>query len=161
MAAIVGWNLYKKLTTNTVVAYFPETLALYPGDKVQIMGVKVGSIDKIEPAGDKMKVTFHYDNKYKVPGQRDRVDPEPEPGGLAHHPAVAALHRRPGDGGQRGHPDRPHPGAGRVRRTARLDQPDPRPTSGRRPNSPRGRSATSSSLRRRASPARASSSTRR
>ena len=67
VAAIVGYNLYKKLTTNTVVAYFPETLALYPGDKVQIMGVKVGSIDKIEPAGDKMKVTFHYENKFKVP----------------------------------------------------------------------------------------------
>ena len=31
------------------------------------MGVRVGSIDKIEPAGDKMKVTFHYDSKYKVP----------------------------------------------------------------------------------------------
>src|SRR6476659_2068769 len=67
VAAIVGWNLYKKLTTNTVVAYFPETLALYPGDKLQIMGVKVGSIDKIEPAGDKMKVTLHYDNSFKVP----------------------------------------------------------------------------------------------
>ena len=67
VAAIVGWNLYKKLTTNTVVAYFPETLALYPVDKVQIMGVKVGSIVKIEPAGDKMKVTLHYDNSFKVP----------------------------------------------------------------------------------------------
>ncbi|MEN3320865.1 MAG: phospholipid/cholesterol/gamma-HCH transport system substrate-binding protein [Mycobacterium sp.] len=67
VAAIVGWNLYRKLTTNTVVAYFPDTLALYPGDKVNIMGVKVGSIDDIEPAGDKMKVTFHYDNKFKVP----------------------------------------------------------------------------------------------
>ena len=67
IAGIVGWQLYKKLTTNTVVAYFPSTLALYPGDKVQIMGVKVGSIDSIEPAGDKMKVTFHYANKYKVP----------------------------------------------------------------------------------------------
>jgi phospholipid/cholesterol/gamma-HCH transport system substrate-binding protein len=67
VAGFVGWNLYKKLTTNTVVAYFPDTLALYPGDKVQIMGVKVGSIDEIEPAGDKMKVTFHYENKYKVP----------------------------------------------------------------------------------------------
>jgi phospholipid/cholesterol/gamma-HCH transport system substrate-binding protein len=67
VAAVVGWNLYQKLTTNTVVAYFPDTLALYPGDKVQIMGVKVGSIDKIEPAGDKMKVTFHYDNNFKVP----------------------------------------------------------------------------------------------
>ena len=42
VAALVGWNLYKKLTTNTVIAYFPETLALYPGDKITIMGVKVG-----------------------------------------------------------------------------------------------------------------------
>lgn len=67
VAAFVGYNLYKRLTTNTVVAYFSDTLALYPGDKVQIMGVRVGSIDKIEPAGDKMKVTFHYENKYKVP----------------------------------------------------------------------------------------------
>lgn len=63
----VGWQLYKKLTTNTVVAYFPEALALYPGDKVQIMGVRVGTIDNIEPDGDKMKVTFHYENRYKVP----------------------------------------------------------------------------------------------
>ena len=65
--AVVGYQLYKQLTTNTVVAYFPEALALYPGDRVQIMGVRVGSIDKIEPAGDKMRVTFHYANKYKVP----------------------------------------------------------------------------------------------
>ncbi len=67
VAGIVGWQLYKKLTYNTVVAYFPQTLALYAGDKVQIMGVKVGTIDSIEPAGDKMKVTFNYANKYKVP----------------------------------------------------------------------------------------------
>jgi phospholipid/cholesterol/gamma-HCH transport system substrate-binding protein len=67
VAGIVGWQLYKKLTTNTVVAYFPSTLALYAGDRVQIMGVQVGSIDSIEPAGDKMKVTFHYANKHKVP----------------------------------------------------------------------------------------------
>ncbi|PRC45274.1 mammalian cell entry protein, partial [Mycobacterium sp. ITM-2017-0098] len=67
VGGFLGWNLYKKMTTNTVVAYFSQTLALYPGDKVQIMGVRVGSIDAIEPAGDKMKVTFHYENKYKVP----------------------------------------------------------------------------------------------
>src|SRR5258705_810262 len=67
VSGLIGWNVYKNLTTNTVAAYFPDTLALYPGDKVQIMGVKVGAIDAIEPAGDKMKVTFHYDNKYKVP----------------------------------------------------------------------------------------------
>jgi hypothetical protein len=26
-----GWNVYKKLTTNTLVAYFPDTLALRSG----------------------------------------------------------------------------------------------------------------------------------
>lgn len=69
----VGRELYQKLTNNTVVAYFTETNGLYSGDKVQIMGVRVGSIDKIEPAGDKMKVTFHYSNKYKVPANAQAV----------------------------------------------------------------------------------------
>jgi len=69
----VGWRLYQKLTNNTVVAYFPEANALYPGDKIQIMGLRVGAIDKIEPAGDKMKVTFHYQNKYKVPANASAV----------------------------------------------------------------------------------------
>ena len=68
VAAFFGGRwVYKELTNNTVVAYFPEANALYSGDDVRIMGVPVGAIDKIEPAGDKMKVTFHYANKYKVP----------------------------------------------------------------------------------------------
>ena len=125
VAALVGWNLYKKLTTNTVVAYFPETLALYPGDKVQIMGVKVGAIDKIEPAGDKMKVTFHYDNRYKVPANATASILNPS--------LVASRTIQlspPYTGGpvmedNARHPGRPHAGAGRVRRVARLDQPDP------------------------------------
>lgn len=67
LAVVVGVQLYRKLTNTTVVAYFSETLALYPGDKVQIMGVRVGSIDKIEPAGDQMRVTLHYSSEYSVP----------------------------------------------------------------------------------------------
>ena len=69
----VGYRLYEKLTNNTVVAYFPAANALYKGDKVQIMGLRVGSIDGIEPAGDKMKVTFHYENRYKVPANASAV----------------------------------------------------------------------------------------
>jgi phospholipid/cholesterol/gamma-HCH transport system substrate-binding protein len=69
----LGIQLYKKLTTNTVVAYFPAANALYNGDRVEIMGVKVGAIDKVEPAGDKMKVTLHYANKYKVPADAQAV----------------------------------------------------------------------------------------
>jgi phospholipid/cholesterol/gamma-HCH transport system substrate-binding protein len=73
VVAFVGWRLYQKLTNNTVVAYFPAANAIYAGDKVQIMGLRVGAIDKIEPAGDKMKVTFHYANKYKVPANASAV----------------------------------------------------------------------------------------
>jgi phospholipid/cholesterol/gamma-HCH transport system substrate-binding protein len=69
----VGFRLYQKLTNNTVVAYFPAANALYAGDRVQIMGMRVGAIDSIEPVGDKMKVTFHYLNKYKVPANASAV----------------------------------------------------------------------------------------
>ncbi|GAB3230808.1 virulence factor Mce family protein [Mycolicibacterium hippocampi] len=67
VAGYGGWRLFTKLTTNTVVAYFTQTNSLYAGDEVTIMGIPVGVIDSVEPAGDKMKVTFHYPTKYKVP----------------------------------------------------------------------------------------------
>ena len=47
VAGVSGCPLYKKLPTNTVVAYSSDTLALYPGHTVQIMGDKLGSIDSI------------------------------------------------------------------------------------------------------------------
>jgi MlaD protein len=54
MCVLAGKALFRsKLTNNTVVAYFPETNALYVGDKVVIMGIRVGAIDKIEPVGER------------------------------------------------------------------------------------------------------------
>ncbi|EUA22643.1 mce related family protein [Mycobacterium xenopi 3993] len=96
IAAVAGSQLYTQLTTNTVVAYFPETLGLYPGDKVQIMGVRVGAIDKIEPAGDKMRVTFHYRNRYQVPPTPLRRFSTP-----AWWPPVSSSFHRPTPAGRR------------------------------------------------------------
>jgi phospholipid/cholesterol/gamma-HCH transport system substrate-binding protein len=73
VAAFIGREFYNKMINNTVVAYFPQANALYTGDEVRIMGVKVGTIDKIEPAGGKMKITFHYANKYNVPADASAV----------------------------------------------------------------------------------------
>ena len=67
VAGYFGYQLYKKVTNTTVTAYFPQVLALYPGDKVLIMGVRVGAIDSIEAQGDRMKVVFHFNNRYEVP----------------------------------------------------------------------------------------------
>lgn len=73
IAGYAGWQLYRKLTNNTIIAYFEQANSLYPGDDVAIMGVNVGAVDKVEPAGDKMKVTFHYNSKYKVPADAKAV----------------------------------------------------------------------------------------
>lgn len=73
VAGFGGLQLFRKLNSTSVVAYFPATDALYPGDAVQIMGIRVGAIDKIEPAGDKMKVTLHYNKKYKVPADAKAI----------------------------------------------------------------------------------------
>jgi virulence factor Mce-like protein len=51
----------------TMTADFPRTVSLYEGSDVKILGVPVGKVDKITPMGTKVRVTMHYDKKYKVP----------------------------------------------------------------------------------------------
>ena len=50
-----------------VVAEFPRTVSLYEGSQVKILGVAVGKVDSVVPAGTVVKVKFHYDSQYKVP----------------------------------------------------------------------------------------------
>ena len=50
-----------------VVGYFENSNGIYVGDDVRILGVNVGRIDKIEPQPDRVKISFWYDSKYKVP----------------------------------------------------------------------------------------------
>jgi phospholipid/cholesterol/gamma-HCH transport system substrate-binding protein len=57
----------------TVTGYFDNSNGTYPGDDVVILGVAVGKIDKIEPQPDKVKITFWYKDKYKVPADAKAV----------------------------------------------------------------------------------------
>ena len=52
---------------TNVTGYFADSTGLYNGDAVVILGVPVGKIEKIEPQPDRVKVTFWFDHKYKVP----------------------------------------------------------------------------------------------
>ncbi|RYE43883.1 MAG: MCE family protein [Hyphomicrobiales bacterium] len=67
VVAATGWSFYRTSSTTTVTAYFTNTNGIYVGDQVKILGVDVGKIDAIEPDGERMKVTFHYDSQYQVP----------------------------------------------------------------------------------------------
>ncbi|MGE2733042.1 MCE family protein [Mycolicibacterium vaccae] len=57
----------------TITAYFPTATAIYPGDEVRVSGVKVGSIDKIEPEGTQTKMTLKVDRGVGVPAEARAV----------------------------------------------------------------------------------------
>ncbi len=55
------------INRNNVVAYFDNSNNIFVGDDIKILGVTVGQIDKIEPEYNRVKVSFWYDSKHKVP----------------------------------------------------------------------------------------------
>jgi phospholipid/cholesterol/gamma-HCH transport system substrate-binding protein len=48
-------------------ASFPRTVSIYEGSEVRVLGVPVGTITSVEPAGTTVKVTMEYDPEVKVP----------------------------------------------------------------------------------------------
>ena len=64
---VVATPWRKGVSGNTYVAYFDNTNGLYAGDEVRILGVAVGTVEKIEPQPDAAKVTFSVDAQYPVP----------------------------------------------------------------------------------------------
>jgi phospholipid/cholesterol/gamma-HCH transport system substrate-binding protein len=55
------------INRTNVVAYFENSNGIYAGDDVRILGVNVGKITAIEPQPERVKISFWYDSKYKVP----------------------------------------------------------------------------------------------
>jgi virulence factor Mce-like protein len=58
---------------TTITAIFPTATAIYPGDDVRVSGVKVGTIDSIEPQGTQTKMTMSVDRSVPVPADASAV----------------------------------------------------------------------------------------
>ncbi len=67
-----------RINKISVVAYFDNSNAIYAGDDVVILGVKVGRIDTIEPQPQRAKVTFSVNAKYRVPANVNAVIVSPK-----------------------------------------------------------------------------------
>ena len=69
VVALVGgaYVLWPSSAGHRVVAYFPSTVGLYPGDDVRVVGVPVGKITAIEPRAEDVKVTMDVDGDVKLP----------------------------------------------------------------------------------------------
>ena len=56
-----------------VTAYFTQTIGVYPGSTVRILGVPVGTVNAIQPAGTEVKVTMTVDHGVAVPADAKAV----------------------------------------------------------------------------------------
>ena len=53
--------------TKFLTASFPRTVSIYEGSDVRVLGVPVGEVVTVEPAGTTVKVEMEYDPEVKVP----------------------------------------------------------------------------------------------
>nr|WP_280256088.1 MCE family protein [Nocardia wallacei] len=63
----VLWWLFDNYNTTKITAYFDKSIGIYEGSDVRILGVPVGKVDSVEPAGEQVKVTMRVDRNYDIP----------------------------------------------------------------------------------------------
>jgi phospholipid/cholesterol/gamma-HCH transport system substrate-binding protein len=56
-----------------ITAYFRETVGVYPGSDVRILGVKVGTVDSVQPEGGQVRIIMTVDHGIPVPARADAV----------------------------------------------------------------------------------------
>lgn len=75
MAAISGslvWWLTAPGGTE-VTAYFTEAVSVFPGTDVRVLGVRVGTVDSVKPAGQLVRVTMTVNHGVAVPANAGAV----------------------------------------------------------------------------------------
>ena len=95
IAATVQLSLSAMAVGRThVVAYFVNSNGIFVGDVVSILGVPVGKIDKIEPQTELVKISFWFEDKYRVPADARAVILSPSLVTARVIQLTPALHRR-------------------------------------------------------------------
>jgi phospholipid/cholesterol/gamma-HCH transport system substrate-binding protein len=57
----------------TITAYYTSATGIYPGDEVRVAGVKVGTIDRIDPGADNVRMTLRVDRQVPIPADAGAV----------------------------------------------------------------------------------------
>jgi phospholipid/cholesterol/gamma-HCH transport system substrate-binding protein len=75
--AVSAVSLWPNPERVSATAYFPRTVSVYPGSDVRILGIKVGEIESVTPAGRTVRVKFWWEAKHKVPATAKAVIASP------------------------------------------------------------------------------------
>ena len=72
IAAAVWW-IFQSANTRRISAYFDQTIGVYAGSDVRVLGVKVGTIDAVTPAGTQVRVDMSVDRSVRIPSGAQAV----------------------------------------------------------------------------------------
>jgi virulence factor Mce-like protein len=73
LVGALGWAVLRPAGQIRITAYFTQAVGLYEGSSVRILGIDVGSITRVVPMGDRVKVDMLVDDAYAIPADADAV----------------------------------------------------------------------------------------
>jgi virulence factor Mce-like protein len=73
LLAALGWTILRPAGQYRVTAWFTQTVGLYPGSDVRVLGIPIGTVSDVVPEGDKVKVQMLIDDAYDIPAKADAV----------------------------------------------------------------------------------------
>lgn len=60
------WWIFARDGAMRVTAYFDRAVGVYPGSDVQVLGVRVGTVESVTPRGERVEVVFTVDQEVLV-----------------------------------------------------------------------------------------------
>ena len=73
LLAALGWTILRPAGQYRVTARFGQTVGLYPGSDVRVLGIPIGNVTDVVPEGDRVRVDMVIDDAYDVPADADAV----------------------------------------------------------------------------------------
>ncbi|GAA1683810.1 MCE family protein [Fodinicola feengrottensis] len=67
------WWVFADVKAKHITAYFTQTVGVYPGSDLRILGVRVGTVNTVTPAGTEVRVTMTLDGDVDAPANAGAV----------------------------------------------------------------------------------------
>ncbi|MBE9373806.1 MCE family protein [Saccharopolyspora sp. HNM0983] len=71
VSGAVWWTASASRATYTAV--FPKAIGVHPGSKVRVLGVEVGTVDDVQPAGEVVRTELSLDSGVRIPADASAV----------------------------------------------------------------------------------------
>ncbi|WP_306363722.1 MCE family protein [Nocardia sp. CC227C] len=73
VAGALAYPAVSRIGKTQITAHFPSTSGLYAGDQVRVLGVRVGTIDSVDPGAERVTVRMTIDRGVDLPADAKAV----------------------------------------------------------------------------------------